>query len=80
MPEKLLTICGKPFVEPVSNFLEIVEVSLCERVPQMSDSQMEPGMESTTAVEECPIQAISRCLSLVLLCETAHSGRLSIKL
>ena len=34
--------------------------------------QMPPSQRITAAAEGCPIQAISRCLSSVLMCETGH--------
>ncbi|GFT59148.1 transposable element Tc1 transposase [Trichonephila clavipes] len=44
----------------------------CTPLIRRDDIQRVPGLESTASAEGCPIQAISRCLSLVLLCEMAH--------
>ena len=67
--------CGKTFVEPFSNFFKIAEVLLCKRVFHWCEeviSQMPSGQKITAGVEGCPIQAISRCLSPVLMRETGH--------
>ncbi|GFS59857.1 hypothetical protein TNCV_3956751 [Trichonephila clavipes] len=76
MQEKLLVFCGKPFVEPFFNFFEISEGLLCEAMNSLmrrGDTQKAPRLGRTAGAEGCPIQAISRCLSLVLLCEMARS-------
>ncbi|GFR07782.1 hypothetical protein TNCT_552151 [Trichonephila clavata] len=72
MPEKWLYFCKKPFFEPFFNFFEIA--ALRTRAPLMrgGDSQMVPGLKTTADAKGCPIQAISRYLSLVLLCEMEH--------
>ena len=62
LAKKLFLFWGKTFA------------SLQARVPLMrrGDSQMPPGQRITAGVEGCHIQAISRCLSPVLMCETGH--------
>ena len=61
----------------------------CVPLMRRGDSQMASSQRITAGAEGCPIQAISRCLPPVLICETlcnkitlpcllAHSGRFSI--
>ena len=88
-PEKMFLFCSKTFVEPFSYFLEISEVLLCKRVYHWYEEvivrcRQVKGLQQGKG---CPIQAISRCLSPVLICEMGHcrvtkslchSGRFSI--
>jgi len=75
LPEKLLVFGGKPFIEPFSNFLTVIEVLLCERVPHGCESNMRqsaPDLGSTAGAEKLPIQANSTRLLLISLCGTVR--------
>jgi hypothetical protein len=77
--KKLILFNGKTFVEEFSNFFEIAEALLCKRVSHWCDNvivrwRQVKGLQ--WGRKGCPIQAISRCLSLVLMRETGN-GRVT---
>ena len=73
-PKKTFLFYSKIFVEPFSYFFEIAGAAMQAHIPLMrkADGQMPPCQRITAGAKGCPIQAISRFLSLVLMCETGQ--------
>ena len=93
LPEKLFFFCGKPFIEPFSNFFEIAEVLLCKRVSHWCEEvidgarskdysggeRMSHPSDFKVSFASCDVwDGALSCNKISFLCLLAHSGLFSI--